>query len=201
MQKVCFDTFNQTIFPEPIRRIVVDNGSRFGSDDAKAFADLYIWSPTPLGFAGAVNIGWRVSDARIVGVLNNDLTFIQPDWLLKLIPHLGYIDTAAVAPYDHPQEGVTDHIWSSCFFMHQETRQKIGLFDAEHLPWRYHDQDYWIRAKNLGLNFKRVGASQVRHKESSTYFKMPQRVEEGKEAEVMKARWGVTMAQHYERPH
>lgn len=202
MQEVCFQTFNQTDFPGEVRRIVIDNGSRFGAEDAQKFADIYVRLPTPVGFARAVNIGWKISEAlhsETVGVLNNDLTFLDPQWLKTLLVHLD--DSAcAVAPYDAPQHGITDHIWSSCFFQKQATRQKIGLFDDINLPWRYHDQDYWIRAKRLGLSFKRVGASQVRHKESSTYFKLPQKLMEGREAQIMQDRWGVTMAQHYERP-
>lgn len=202
MQQVCFQTFNQTTQNLDIRRIVVDNGSRHGTEEAREFADIYIWLPEPCGFARAVNIGWKVSEAlgsEIVGVLNNDLSFHDPQWLTEL---LLYLDdkTAAVAPYDTPHTGVSDHIWSSCFFMNQDTRKRIGLFDDIELNWRYHDQDYWCRAKYQGLQFKRVGASQVRHKESSTYFKLPQRVMESREEEVMRKRWGVAMAQFYERP-
>lgn len=81
--------------------------------------------------------------------------------------------------------------------MRPEVRREIGYFDDKYLPFRYHDQDYWIRAKKLGYHFLRTGSSRVKHRESSTYRKMPQRHNESKEAQVMMDRYGVTMAEYY----
>lgn len=180
--------------------IVVDNGSKFGMREAQAHADYYVRTDEPIGYARAVNIGWSIVDqldqkADIV-VLNNDLTF-QEGWLLPLIRTLDDPMVAGVAPYDFnvPADQVTNHIWSSCFAIRQQTRKEIGFFDADQLPYRYHDQDYWARAFSLGYNFKRIGASRVSHKESTTYKKMGKQAQEAQEEQIMQQRWGTTMAQ------
>lgn len=180
--------------------ITIRNGGMVYSPSLRE--EIFLDFPGKLGYARAVNIGWRVCeelpDCEYVGVLNNDLIF-HDNWLQPLIDHLDN-KTAACASYDQdvPEDLVSDHIWSSCFLMKNETRKKIGYFDSENLPFRYHDQDYWMRAKSMGLNFKRVGASRVDHKESSTYKKMTEKNNEGSERQIVLNRWGVDMAQYYQ---
>ncbi len=194
LESLAFHTADYTL-------IGIDNGSIPEAKELlQKHSHIFVSFSHPLGYARAVNIGWRMVeelvDAQYVGVLNNDLTF-TPGWLEALQQHLDE-KTAACASYDSRVGNiVTNHIWSSCFLMLPETRKNIGYFDAENLPYRYHDQDYWIRAKKLGLEFKRIGASQVGHKESTTYKKMPEKANETNEYQIMQKRYGVTMAQGY----
>ncbi len=204
MQDDCFSSFNQNTNRDEVTVIVIDNGSLYGVDEAQSFADIYVRTPCPVGYAKAVNMGWKITetytDCEYVGVLNNDLIFL-PNWLQPLIDNLDS-KTAACASYDQPMpiEAVTDHIWSSCFLMKDSIRKEIGYFDDVNLPYRYHDQDYWMRAKSLGYSFKRIGASQVKHKESSTYKKMVEKNTEVNEERIVRERWGVAMAQYYNKP-
>ncbi len=185
--------------PPDCRKIAIDNGGNFGGIALEKWADIYVRTSKPLGYAAAVNLGWRMATADYVVVLNNDLEF-KRNWLPPLIEYLNaHHSVAAAASYDFdvPLETVTDHIWSSCFAMRNEVRQELGFFDDEYLNYRYHDQDYWCRAKKAGYRFARIGKSRVNHKESSTYKKMPEKNNEQNEQDIMLARWGVAMAQHY----
>jgi len=181
--------------------IGIDNGSILEALELlREFSDIFVQFDTPIGYAKAVNIGWKITeelpDCEYVGVLNNDLTF-SSGWLDSLISNLDE-NTAACASYDQEVgDIVTDHIWSSCFLMRHKIRKAIGYFDSEFLPFRYHDQDSWMRAKSMGLQFKRVGKSRVTHKESTTYKKMPERNNEERERQIVEARWGTHMAQYY----
>ncbi len=204
IQRECFDSFIKTTNFVNKQIIVIDNGSIYEAyTDARGFATHMISFAKPIGFAKAVNLGWKlteaIGDAEYIGVLNNDLVFHE-GWFDGLLDHIDD-NTAAVAPSDYPLEGVNDHIWSSCFFQRADIRRRIGFFD-EKLNYRYHDQDYWIRAKKLGLNFKRIGKNRVDHKESTTYKKMlrsnPAIADiEQNEANIMLERYGVKMAQDY----
>jgi GT2 family glycosyltransferase len=202
MQYKMLESLHNTKSEVKYKVVGIDNGSiDYARLDLQVNSDFFVKMPSPIGYARAVNIGWKITeelpDCEYVGVLNNDLTF-RPGWLEALVANLDD-ETAACASYDQDIDpsAVTDHIWSSCFLMKNETRKKIGYFDAENLPYRYHDQDYWIRAKKMGLRFKRIGASRVDHKESSTYKKMPERANEEKEKQIVISRYGVAMAQNW----
>jgi len=201
-----------TLFDQPgnplthHKKIAIDNGSLpTASIDLEQWADYYVITDHPIGYARAVNLGWAMvdqlaSDDDFVLVLNNDLTFTE-GWLTSLVSFLEqHPDAAAVAAEDRgvPHDAVSNHVWSSCFLMRQRTRKAIGFFDADQLPYRYHDQDYWMRAMSKGYQFYRIGASKVGHKESTTYKKMPERATEETERQIVEKRWGTYMAQWYQ---
>lgn len=196
IQEECFASLMATVERKHLNIIIVDNGSiRVAADHAEDISDMYIRLPKPVGFARAVNIGFKLCENGIICVANNDLIF-KERWLEPLLMRVDC--GTVVAPSESPFQGESDEIWSSCFVIRQNIREKIGFFDDVELPYRYHDQDYWIRARQLGVGFKRLGNSIVSHRESTTFRKMEKRNEYIKhEEDVMLRRYGVTMAAHY----
>lgn len=194
LQRECFATFTEHT-PQAHRVIVVDNGSRHGREDAGALADVLVRLPHPVGFARAVNTGWRLTEAPWVCVANNDLVFTR-GWLRPLLEVLACGQAEIAAPVDDRTPGAP--FWGACFVMAASVREKLGFFDDVSLPWRYHDQDYWIRAMQAGFRFARVAGSRVLHRESATWLKMPRRTErEQAERQVMLARHGTDMAESW----
>jgi GT2 family glycosyltransferase len=193
IQSNCFKTLYETVDRQHLNIIIIDNGSiQSAADEARSVADIYIRTPRPIGYAKAVNIGWKLCEHDVIVVANNDLAF-KKGWLEPLLIRVDC--ETVVAPCEAAFEGESDEVWSSCFVMRNLTRQKIGFFDDVHLPYRYHDQDYWIRAKKKGIAFKRLGSSVVSHRESTTFNKMEKREEYIKaEERVMIDRHGTTMA-------
>jgi GT2 family glycosyltransferase len=195
LQRECFASFREHT-PQAHRVIVVDNGSVCGREDAQEVADVYVRLPEPVGFARAVNTGWRLAEAPLACVANNDLVFLA-GWLAPLLEALAGGDADIAAPVDDRMSHVP--FWWSCFVMAAATRERLGFFDEQALPWRYHDQDYGIRALRAGLRFARPEASRVLHRESATWFKMPHRGErDAAERQVMLARWGAATAAEYQ---
>lgn len=196
IQHDCFVSFLGTIDRKDFRIIIVDNGSvESAREDARSIADVMVQLNQPVGYAKAVNIGWKLCESETIIVANNDLTF-KPGWLEPLLARVDIV--TAVAPSEVEFEGESDEIWSSCFMLKRSTRERIGFFDDVHLPYRYHDQDYWIRAKKSAISFKRLGNSIVGHRESTTFRKLPQKDEYIRaEEQIMKDRHGVVMAAHF----
>lgn len=189
----CFASFLETVESKDFNIIIVDNGSIMPAAlDAQLFADVYFRVREPLGFAKAVNIGWKLCENDIIIVANNDLTF-KKGWLGPLLDRVA--DHLVVAPSTHEFEGESKEVWSSCFMMRRTTREMIGFFNDVDLKYRYHDQDYWIRAKKMGIEFRRLGNSVVDHVDGATFHKMPKKNEYiQKEEQWMRNHHGITMA-------
>jgi len=87
LTKRCLDSLDNSIFPDNVEVIVVDNGSSDGTLDFLRQREniKYIENGQNLGYGKAVNIGIRAakSDADIV-LLNNDVELIENDWLVKI---------------------------------------------------------------------------------------------------------------------
>jgi GT2 family glycosyltransferase len=95
----CLTSLQLDKLPEHVEVIVVDNGSRDGTQKYVKSLPVVtlIENGQNLGYAKAVNIGIRAAapDADIV-LLNNDVELIEPDW----------IDRLAIAASADPQLGV-----------------------------------------------------------------------------------------------
>jgi GT2 family glycosyltransferase len=68
------------------RVIVIDNASTDGAADlARGWGCTVLSQPTNIGFARAVNLGWRsAQDSRWIAILNSDVT-LDPRWLERLV--------------------------------------------------------------------------------------------------------------------
>ncbi|MCL4795242.1 MAG: glycosyltransferase family 2 protein [Bryobacteraceae bacterium] len=98
---------------EPVRLVVVDNGSTDGSVSAarRAGAEVIEW-PGNRGFAAAVNAGVRICSEPWVLILNNDAE-LEPGCLSTLLAAAARHQAACVAPrlLSHRDPGTLDGAW------------------------------------------------------------------------------------------
>lgn len=175
--------------------IVVENGSR--TPELQKLADRYIHYREPIGYARAVNIGLALATGEYIVIMNNDLR-IPRGWLRTMIAQY---EGGILAPIDFPYPHVVsnpileDSHWFSMVMMDRATFTKVGYLDQQ-LPYRFHDQDYTIRTKKLGLPVRQTTSVQVQHINSATYAKMG-RNEDLEERQIMINRYGVAHFHEY----
>jgi len=85
--------------PEDAYRVIIINQS--GKDLSPYIRDglahLIIDSYRNLGFAKACNTGMRLADTEYVGILNDDVEFMYPEWWNDMLAEFKALDTVACA--------------------------------------------------------------------------------------------------------
>lgn len=164
----CINTLDD--FPGEI--IVVDDGSpiKVVFDDV-----INVQRPENGGYAHAVNTGFDATSADIIIVSNNDIEFIQPDWLKHLVDPLlnGYdissIRTTEPDGWDTEDKLEEDARFGSIFAITREALDKVGYFDEKLGRGYYEDVDLYMRAKELGLKIVKNHNGLVHHLGKQTY--------------------------------
>lgn len=137
------------------------------------------------GYAKAVNSGLAKATGDIVIVCNNDVEFVQPDWLEKIIYPLqnGY-DISSIRTTDSDGWSTEDRIsdndkFGSIWAVKRSTLDTLGLLDDSFGKGYFEDLDYWHRARKAGLKVGKNHAGLVEHKGQQTFNTL------GKEADVI----------------
>jgi GT2 family glycosyltransferase len=176
---------------EPLRVVVVDNGSTDGS--AERLADLpgieLIRSDRNRGFAGGVNLGVRralETDAAYVWLLNNDAE-VKPSTLAALVDEaeadarIGIVGgvlpevwgggrvsewTGVARPVTEPGE-LLDYVTGTCMLIRRAVLEQVGLFD-EAFFFYYEDADFCRRAQEDGWRLSVAPEARVEHAGGAT---------------------------------
>lgn len=106
--RACLESLEESQGRESLQVIVIDNGSRDGSQDLGAeFPNIthFLRLPKNFGLTRALNIGWRAAEAEYVLFLHED-TEVEPDAIARLATVLDEKgDAAAVCPLLVDEEG------------------------------------------------------------------------------------------------
>lgn len=128
-------------------------------------------------FASNVNKGLSAATGDIIIVSNNDVEFIQADWLDHLLKPLkeGY-GIASIRTSDADGWGVEDRYednakFGSLWAMTRETYNTLGRLDESFGRGYYEDLDYWRRAQEAGIKITKNHAGLVEHKGAATFNK------------------------------
>lgn len=100
----CLESLAKTAYPN-FEILFIDNCSSDGTADYVkqkfgGFGVRVVKMPANLGYTGAVNASLRLAKGSIIGVLNNDITAIDPFWLTTLVkfmqrePSVGIVSPA-----------------------------------------------------------------------------------------------------------
>lgn len=127
------------------------------------------------GYASAVNTGLSKSTGDYLIVANNDLIFVQPDWLDHLVKPLeqGY-DISSIRTTDSDGWETEDKItegdkFGSLWVMKREVYEKIGGLDESFGKGYFEDLDYHKRAEDAGFKVAKNHAGLVEHKGKATF--------------------------------
>lgn len=124
-----------------------------------------------------VNNGLRASTGDYLVICNNDIEFIQPDWLEHLLEPLekGY-DISSIRTSDSDGYLVEDRLeenakFGSIWAMTRRTYEILGDLDVSFGNY-FEDLDYHQRAKEAGLKVVKNHAGLVEHKGKGTFSKV-----------------------------
>ncbi len=187
---------------EPIRLILVDNGSqpptRRALDQFQAESRLptqIIRNDSNLGFIRASNQGLRCSRGPWVCLLNND-TIVTPGWLTEMLkvarsdPKIGLVNPTSNSLGFHPgKTPLADYAaglkaesgrWTElstalgfCLLARRSLFERIGFLDESFGMGNFDDDDLSRRARDEGLTCARACAAYVHHDEKASFRLLP----------------------------
>lgn len=158
--------------------LIVDDGSRIKLTKADiAPIDLQIITREHNGgYAAAVNTGMKEAIGDIFVIANNDLVFIQPDWLDKLL-HPIYNDEADISLISQtdtdgwtPEEKYTHNAkFGALWAITREAYERLGTLDERFGKGYFEDLDYWHRAQDKNMVIIKNHAGIVEHIGKQTF--------------------------------
>lgn len=175
---------------EDYELILVDNGSEYGQDCIMANADIYVRNKQNLGYAPAVNQGFRLAKGDYVAVMNDDIE-VYRNWAENLmLASKGGVSFPRPLP-DHlpistPQVGLAS--WENNTLPDDKVEMGFGalylasrkdflsiaypngdLLDEGFKMGMFEDTDLWQRFNKAGLPLTYSGKTFVWHKGSATW--------------------------------
>ena len=206
--------------PEPIRIVLVDNGSVLRTQEFLERFKANSLVPVELirnainqGFIKAVNQGIRAGGSSWVCVLNND-TIVTSGWLTEMLRvaqsdsriglvnpssnslglHAGSLpleDYAALLQKDSGKSCELTTALGFCLLARRSLLDQVGLFDEDFGMGYFEDDDLSCRVKAAGLRCVRACAAYVFHEERASFRLLPQRSKAwAHNRQLFEQRWG-----------
>lgn len=127
------------------------------------------------GYAKAVNTGLYKASGDFIIICNNDIEFIQPDWLQHLLQPLeegagiSSIRTTDSDGWNTEERYEENAKFGSIWAMTKDTFKLLGNLDDSFGKGYYEDLDYWHRAQEQGIRIIKNHAGLVEHKGAATF--------------------------------
>lgn len=149
------------------------------------------------GFAETVNKGLSIADGKYIIVCNNDVEFIQPDWLDHLLGPLknGY-DICSIKTSDNDGYLTEDRLeegakFGSLWAMRREVYDAIGPMEESFGKGYFEDLDFHKRAEDAGFKVVKNHAGLVDHIGKATFKEVDPNDEIYEAAKLkFKEKWG-----------
>lgn len=171
MSQECFKSCRATT-PEHTNIIVVNDGSPLEAETS----EYVINKKENGGYAKAVNTGLtQARENDFIVISNNDIVFIQPDWLNHLLKPLqeGYgissIRTTEPDGWQTEDKYEENKKFGSIWAITKQTLERLGYLDESFGKGYYEDQDYWRRARDAGIKIVKNNNGLVEHKGKATF--------------------------------
>lgn len=125
-------------------------------------------------YAGNVNAGLKIAEGDAIIVCNNDIEFIQHDWLHHLTWPLEEYDICSIRTSDSDGWDVKDELeegakFGSIWAMKRKVYETIGGLDESFGRGYFEDLDYHKRAEDAGFRVAKNHAGLVAHRGKSTF--------------------------------
>lgn len=146
-------------------------------------------------YAENVNAGLRATKNDIIIVCNNDIEFIQPDWLDHLLKPLDEYDITSIRTSDSDGWDVEDKYepdgkFGSIWAMKRLVYETIGGLD-ETFGNYFEDLDYHKRATDVGFKVVKNHAGIVQHQGKATFHDVdPEDAQFLRARDKFKDKWG-----------
>lgn len=175
----CMNSLNDTTDEEPQEILIIDDGSPLivHLKDETEFVQQFKVLRRKLngGYAAAVNMGLFHSTGDPIIICNNDIEFIQHDWLKHLMKPLkeGY-DISSIRTSDSDGWETDDYIsegdkFGSIWALKRKVYETIGGLDESFGKGYFEDLDYQKRAEDNGFKVAKNHAGLVEHIGKATF--------------------------------
>lgn len=130
--------------------IIVDNGSTLDISELAKMGDIHVRTPKPLGYAGAMNMGAKISKADYLVFANNDMR-VGPEWAQKMLEKFNSDPKIGIVSCHGPHMlSSTGTAFNGIFWMvRRKVIDDIGYFDIFY-PREGDDSDFGCRAVSSG---------------------------------------------------
>lgn len=155
-----------------VELIVVDDGSPLKAELGDA---IQITLPENQGYAAAVNAGLDAANGEYLVISNNDIIFIQPDWLEQLLRPLKEGAGISTIRTTEPDGWQTENKYEenakfgSLWAMTRATYEALGGLDERFGKGYGEDLDYWHRARNAGIRIVKNHSGLAEHLGKATF--------------------------------
>jgi len=155
-----------------VELIVVDDGSPLKAELGDA---IQIVLPENQGYAAAVNAGLDAANGEYLVISNNDIVFIQPDWLEQLLKPLkegagiSTIRTTEPDGWQTEDKYEENAKFGSLWAMTRATYEALGPLDERFGKGYGEDLDYWHRARNAGIRIVKNHNGLAEHLGKATF--------------------------------
>lgn len=172
--------------------VLIDNGSTQAEsvELASLGAETYLYSPTMLGYPGAMNWGLRAASGAYICLLNNDAQVTQKGWDARLVTMLDLVPGAEIiGPYTdfvfNPGQqatvpGAQDELLETnrlafvCVVMRRDLFERVGFFDEAYGLGNWEDTDLCMRVQQQDGRILIDPGVFVQHVGHQTMCKLPQ---------------------------
>lgn|SRR3990167_3972513 len=195
--------------------IIIDNGSPIGGDQLQKVSEICIRNKTNLGYAKAVNQGFKLASGDFITVANNDIR-VSSNWLIiareifERLPKAGSVHFRMIGYDENTITG--DEIWvtgkerwcSSSFYIIRKEAISKGGYDENYGLGGGEDWDFWKRVRDNGWETVYTNGAYYQHKDSSTSNtrNLKEREESDKKAaELFKQKFGVAREVLFEKEY
>lgn len=173
MTKDCYFSLKDTNYNDPV--LIINDGSPINARIEGTGLFRQVNLPKNKGYAGAVNAGLKLAEGEVFIICNNDIEFIQYDWLdhLKKGFNEGY-DIVSLRTTDADGWLADDFIsegdkFGSFWAMRREVFETVGGLDETFGRGYFEDLDYQKRAEGAGFKVGKNHAGIVHHLSKSTF--------------------------------
>lgn len=198
----CLNSLNDTTDNEPQQVLVIDDGSPLKEEfvDNTDFIQQIetIKRERNGGYAAAVNTGLFYAKGNILIICNNDIEFLQPDWLDHLLypikndqADISLIRQTDTDGWNTDTKYTYNDKFGALWAMTREAYEKLGPMDERFGKGLFEDLDYWRRAQDAGLTIIKNHAGLVEHKGKATFKEVdPDDKQFMKNMFIYKEKWG-----------
>ncbi len=158
--------------PSGLEVIVVDDGSPIKEEPC--FGTL-IRLPENQGYGSAVNAGLDAANGDFIVISNNDIIFIQPDWLDHLLKPLKEGAGISTIRTTEPDGWFTEDRYEenakfgSLWAMTRAAYEALGSLDERFGKGYGEDLDYWHRARDAGIRIVKNHNGLAEHLGKATF--------------------------------
>jgi len=160
----------------------------------KHLYDLIVMQGGDWSYPQKVNAALSGSQSDFTVILSNDV-FVGPGWLQQMLTDWAAIQRCGVLAPLEIQDGdckgkvLYDAPWWALVLISRATWDDVGPLH-EGIPHTYHDQDWNIRARQMGYQICRTGNVVVEHVNMATRSRV--RADDSAEKKFMEQRWGTS---------